>query len=299
LTVTALVAALGMTTRASVTEAAKPRSIKLFPLLYRTESAEAKHLEALFGLVGSHTRGETYDRRVVPVFWGDDYLHVVPLYWKWGDNWLALPLGGEVNGKGMFGNVFWDEDSLFVFPFYWTGRGDWALIPLAWHAEGKTMIGPVFWSEDFFDVYPVFFSGRGNWALLPLAGKWNEGRAVGPVWWGKDYFHVIPLSWSWDDRWLLIPLWYHKDRTTWLPLLLGNTRPGPEGGREFNALLRLLHFETNPSGTSFELLPLLDVSGGREKHFSLLWRLFEYHSDESERYMRFLFMPWKLWHKER
>ena len=198
-------------------------SLKLFPLVYQRATEDSYDLEALFGLVGAHSRGADYSRRVGPLFWGDDHLHLAPVYWSWGDNWLVPPLAWNLHGHQGVGPVWWGEDyfhaaplfwswndswllppvagRLFgttalgpvwwndrgesgLFPIWWKNPDGWTLLPLGYSHKGEGMLGPVAWDEQHFDVYPFFFSGGGDWLLLPFGGKLDDDYVAGPLWWG-------------------------------------------------------------------------------------------------------------------
>ena len=211
-----------------------------------------------------------------------------------------------------------------MFPLFWSSAGDWALLPLAWNGDDHNGFGPIWWGNDYFHLAPLYWSWNGNRLLLPLAWNLHGNKGVGPVWWGQNHFHVAPLFWSWNEDWLLFPLawnldghkgvgpvfwgkdsrgesylnvfplWIRHDRTTWIPPLLGWMNRPAEGGVDFKLGLRLLRWAKDAQGYTFELQPLLDVSGGDVRHFSLVWRLFEYHRDADERYWRALFLPHKF-----
>ena len=349
--------------------------IPLFPLLYKSSTPGGDtHLEALFGLVGSHSKGDEFDSRVVPVFWGEDYFHVFPFFWStddwwmlpplaggfgdnvmigpvsWGkdyfdvlpfflsgrENWALLPLGGKWGDSYAAGPVWWGEDYFNVFPFLWSRDDDWMLFPLGGKWGDSHAVGPVWWGEDYVHVFPFLWGGRDylhvapffwssddDWLLLPLGGKWGENYAAGPVWWGENHFDVFPLFWSHDDDWLLLPLggkwgdnrvvgpvwwgkdflnvlplWFKRGRTTWIPPLLGWRTPLEDGGFDFRAFIRIFRWKSDNDGYRLELQPVLDVGGGKVSHFSLFWRLFEYHRDEKESYWRAFFLPKKFGRKE-
>ena len=83
--------------------------IKLFPLLYRSQSGN--DVEALGGLYGSHTRGADYDRRVLPVFWGSGGNWVLlPCAWSWdpdGYEFESQPLLDVAGGKVGHFSLLW------------------------------------------------------------------------------------------------------------------------------------------------------------------------------------------------
>ena len=218
------------------------------------------------------------------MWWGDDYFHVFPFFWHWDENWMLLPLAGQVDGCNALFPVFWDHDSLCVFPLFWKDGSDWVLLPMAWGWGGHNGVGPVWWGPDYFRVFPLFWKRWDDWVLAPLAWNRKGHKGVGPVWWGDDYFRVFPAYWrTGEDVW--IP-----------PLLARYTKE--KDSREFRAFVRLLRWAEDRDGWSFELQPLLDVAKGRVSHFSLFWRLLERHRDEDESYWRFLFLPHKFGHRK-
>lgn len=304
-------------------------ALKLFPLVYQRETAARSDFEALFGLVGAHSRGESYSRRVVPFFWGDDHFHLAPVFWSWDGNWLVPPLAGKVRGTTVLGPVWWNNANSGVFPLWWKNPDGWTLFPIGYSYKGEGMLGPVAWDKGHLDVYPLFFSGGGNWLLLPFGGKLEDDCVAGPLWWGtaetgQRYFHLAPVFWSRGGNWFLLPLawnvgdkqgfgpvwwgtngkgntyfdvfplWLRHDRTAWIPPLLGKLDRPEAGGVDLKLALGLFRWASTPDGYAFELNPLLHVAGGETRHVSLGWRLFEYRRDAEERYWRAFFIPHKF-----
>ena len=94
------------------------------------------------------------------MFWGEDYLRVVPLFWNWNDNWLLLPVGGKLEDGGV--------------------------------------AGPVVWGDDVFHVVPLFWSWNDNWVLLPVGGKLGDTGIVGPAVWGEEPYQTLLTELPWD-----------------------------------------------------------------------------------------------------
>ena len=84
-------------------------TVPLWPLYYSTAKPDgSSDVEVLFSAF-SRQRSATggVSGNIVPVFWGTNYFHVIPLYWHWNDNYIIIPIGGKVDDARGVGLVFW------------------------------------------------------------------------------------------------------------------------------------------------------------------------------------------------
>ncbi len=68
---------------------------------------------------------------VGPVWWGDNYGHFVPIYWRWDRNMVVAPLAWRINEHKGVGPVWWGHQYFHVFPLYWSWPDFKLLLPLA------------------------------------------------------------------------------------------------------------------------------------------------------------------------
>lgn len=111
-------------------------NIRLGPILHHVHEPDGTtETEILFETfrvtrdASGRTRGQAF-----PVFWGNDYFHVFPLFWHWDDNFLLIPVAWQVGPDGGVGVVLWGSDYFHVAPLYW-------------HWEHKTLIFPGVYDE--------------------------------------------------------------------------------------------------------------------------------------------------------
>jgi len=103
------------------------QAVKLYPIIYLAETADGVDCEALLSLIGHHRHGDRDSNRVFPVFWGNDFFHIAPLFWSWENNWVLLPIGGKVGDGRAVGLVWWGPDVQVVFPFFYRAGENWLL----------------------------------------------------------------------------------------------------------------------------------------------------------------------------
>lgn len=88
---------------------------------------------------------------------------------------------------------------------------------------------------------------------------------------------MLFLYWQWNDKKLLFPLLYNQCDAN---------------GTDWRFLWRLIRYQQQGDETNVEFQPLFMYSTAADtKHFSVVWRLFEYNRDRSGRYLRLLFSP--------
>jgi hypothetical protein len=144
------------------------------------------------------------DNRVFPVYWGDDYAAVFPLYWHKNDPY-------DTAGRGL--------DALFPLYIYNNaGKADYSL-HLLW---------PLYNRKHDGDIH--------GWRLWPLAADWHTSRTAYYGW------CAWPLGWRWGDvdsqSRLLVPLFYQSSAPGDFSLftLLGGRRTESDGDGFWYAL---------------------------------------------------------------
>lgn len=130
------------------------------------------------------------DNRIFPVYWGDDYAAVFPLYWHTDDPYDSA-------GRGL--------DTLFPLYIYNNaGKADYSL-HLLWPFFNRKHDG-----------------ATQGWRLWPAYARWRTSRV--------DYYgwYAWPLGWRWGDTdshsRLLLPLFYQNSaprQSTFASLLTG------------------------------------------------------------------------------
>ncbi|MEN7973049.1 MAG: hypothetical protein ABFR47_04360 [Verrucomicrobiota bacterium] len=146
--------------------------------------------------------------RIFPVYWGDDYCHVVPLYWHGGD-----PFSG-VGYNTFFPFWMWnrteDGSSLDVmYPFYAKYRFPDHQMRRVWPLYGTERRGEQtyrFYAWPFAHSYST--SKKAGQMVLPL--YWHERTGNYSRFMSLPYsrgLSGVPGAKSWD---LALPLWYRQ-----------------------------------------------------------------------------------------
>ena len=150
----------------------------------------------------------TGDNRIVPLFWGDDYLVLFPLYWHYGQPWGARGGSDVLFPLWMLNRKGADHFNLHS---PWPLVHVWAdpkakvngsmVVPLYWHQRaefGSRFYSPLWLSESNRD-------GDYWRMLLPLFYQMADGddsAFVSPVW---------AQGHSGEDDWrAMFPLWYYR-----------------------------------------------------------------------------------------
>ncbi|NLX25702.1 MAG: hypothetical protein GXY61_07055 [Lentisphaerae bacterium] len=210
--------------------------------------------------------------RIFPVFWGDDYLNVFPLYWHEGEPWSGT------GHDALFPLWIWSNrtsgDSLYVaWPFYARHRSEdenaWYLWPLYGQKKSKDSVSrSVAWPLIHMYSSP---SQSGSWAF-PLYGyDRNDSRTS---------FYSLPYSRSvsengksWD---LALPLWYRNwlgDARSWalFPALSWGNKDADQVDNHY--LLGLASYARSTDARSHWVLPLYYYSSDADSKllFTLPW----------------------------
>jgi hypothetical protein len=234
----------------------------VFPLYWKSSRGQT-----LFPLAWAYKGGS---KGIGPVWWNNQKCGgVFPLYWQDGKEWTLFPL-------------LWKRDDAFTaFPLYWqrqkAGHTDRILFPLAWDTAKSTGVGPVWQSGDKFRVFPFYWQNGSDWLLAPLA--WRDSNHHG----------VLPLYWNWRGT--------DKASRSIIPPLLAYSESTGDN-HSTHALLGMVNYKADQAGTTFEFQPFIKTRSGKVSHFSIFWRLFEYHKNESESFYRMLFLPHKFAREE-
>jgi hypothetical protein len=109
------------------------------------------------------------------------------------------------------------------------------------------------------------------------------------AWRDSNHHGVLPLYWNWkgDDK---------ASRSIIPPLLAYSEKK--ESETRTHALMGMVNYKTDQDGNTFEFQPFVKTRSGKVSHFSIFWRLFEYHKDESETFYRIFFLPHKFAQEE-
>jgi hypothetical protein len=195
--------------------------VNLWPLLYYRDPAlsvlwpVAEHtddhvaLRPLFSIYRLHEPRKEYnvlwplaqfdrhagENRIFPVYWGDDYASVFPLYWHVDDPFDSA-------GEGV--------DALFPLWLYFNGRGPDYSLHLLWPLYNRKHDGDT-----------------EGWRLWPLYADWRRGATAYEGW------YAWPLGWRWGDSnrhsRLLLPLFYQESApasSTFMTILGGRSETG-------------------------------------------------------------------------
>ena len=204
----------------------------------------------------------TGDNRFFPVFWGDDYLNVFPLYWHKGDPF------GDAGGRNA------------MFPLWSINRADGKYDA---YFGGPLLHFKKWGTQQGWHVLPFYGDYRENgdrysFAAWPLAHRWrnggDSGSAVLPFYYSDrgpthSTFFSLPY-WSRrrnDDGsgWQLVPPLYYRRNDAGGSLVVA-----PFFGSASNALTKsswqtvvpLFYRSSGPDGSCFVSLPW---SAGRNK----------------------------------
>ncbi len=167
------------------------------------------------------------NNRIFPVYWGDDYAAVFPLYWH-----IDTPFADKADGV----------DALFPLWFYSRQRDDDYSFHLLW---------PLYNCKHDGDTQ--------GWRLWPLYADWRLG--------GGDYYgwYAWPLGWRWGDSdsrsRLLVPLFYQESapRSSTFLTLLGGRHRDPGEAWSYLVPLWVSRTETDGAEAWYSLL------GGRRR----------------------------------
>lgn len=231
--------------------------------MYGRESGDTVH-NVVWPLARYDTVAD--EGRVFPVFWGEDYFNIFPLYWHGGEPF------GEAGGHDV------------LFPL-WCYRADK-------HDHDLHVLWPIFNNKDRhgtegWRVWPVAGNyqhprSRYGFALWPFGHWWSQGagREYGhtlfPAYWynnvgGNKTFLSLPYSCGEGNDgsyWkLTFPLFYRavdegRD-ALYTPLYLRNRK----GEKEWSMLLPLYYRRQSPDGKVFGTL----LGGTRQKGDKSSW----------------------------
>jgi hypothetical protein len=216
----------------------------------------------LFPLAWNYEKGST---GIGPVWWDQRRFGVAPLYWQNEAEWTLFPV------------LFKRPDSFTVFPFYYQRQKahhvDRILFPVAWNTTTSTGVGPIWKTGDAFRIFPLFWKKGDDWTVPPLAWHWKDSQGL------------LPVYWNWKGR-------DQASRTIIPPLLAWSETTADS--RQFHAVLGMINSSRDRTGRTFEFQPFVKTRSGETSHFSIFWRLFEYHRDPEESFYRVLFIPAKI-----
>jgi hypothetical protein len=217
---------------------------------------------------------EKGDNRIFPVYWGDDYFHVIPLYWHQGQ-----PLSGQ------------GFNSLFpLWIYYNSGSGTstylcWPLYARFDHAEHQGWrLWPIYGTNDRIDrenrwwLASLGYSNRGGdtrgHGFIPFYAY--HSNATHSVIYSLPYSRDIasdPGGKSWD---LALPLWYREwegATNTWGAIPLLSWGSNTEEMKDHWYALGLVRNAASEEMRAHHVLPI-------------------YYSERSNEGQRFYSLPW-------
>ena len=138
------------------------------------------------------------DKGVLPVLWGENYFHVVPLYWHWDNNYLLFPVGWKIGDDKGVGPVWWGKNYFDVFPLYWQWNDKKLILPFVYEQAGEDQYDfrflwrVIHYHRDangrLFELQPLMTSERTEtcrrFSVLGIGWeKTPAGRALTFLWW--------------------------------------------------------------------------------------------------------------------
>jgi hypothetical protein len=188
---------------------------------------------------------EARENRVFPVFWGDHYFDVFPVYWHSGHPW-----GDEGGSDSLFPLWILERSPTNAFDLWspwplvrvWHNReaaeSGSMVLPLYWHGRDArgSMFASLFWVNRsdrdggwWHLVTPVYYQSSNATASVLATPFWAQGRSE-----TNDWRAIIPFCyWDRQQHTLVSPLWayWRADAETerWLaPCLLSWGTRGPD-----------------------------------------------------------------------
>ncbi len=248
------------------------------------------------------------DYRIFPVYWGDDYCNVFPLYWHEGQ-----PLSGTGH-DALLPLWIWkktgDGDSLHLaWPFYarhrYSDRSAWHLWPLYGMKQTSDSVErSVVWplmhaytnnTGSGNRVLPVYAWSKTDDRSRFLSLPYSRSLARRPG--GRSWDMLLPLGyrqWQGDQsKWMLFPALSGGKTGTdwkenWFLLGLGRYASAPESRQHH--LLPLYLYRADPEATAFYTLPWWRKTRADGSGFSALLPI--YYHGYSAGHASFYSLPW-------
>lgn len=197
---------------------------------------------------------------IVPVFWGKNYIDILPLlWWHYDQSCILFPIS------------WWKRNRYYtLFPLWWSDERRRLLIPLYYEDENSIAIIPFYGKtshvDRFTDWYgpygrhrseraeensdwfiPFYYRDNGGWTT-PLFGWDRNMRSswVFPLYY-RDHYSFVSLPWTSKTR---------GGESFWsVPLALTWGSCGKDGSSEFSVLWRLFRSAYDPQeGRKVDLL---------------------------------------------
>ncbi len=246
--------------------------------------------------------------RIFPVYWGDDYFNVVPLYWHEGH-----PLSGTGH-DALFPLWIWMQNARghslhLAWPLFASQRYDtWN----AWHLWPVYGMRQTQSSLERYVAWPLVHSytnatASGNW-VVPLYAysntdqrktflslPYSRSMAHDPD--GRNWETALPLwyrGWAGDQSsWMVFPAlsWGQrngKDSDSWYALGLGHLARSPD--RLQHHVLPLYYYGSDPEAHALYTLPWWWKQRSDDSGFSALVPL--YYHGYSDSHSSFYSLPW-------